>query len=200
MNIYLLRHGSTLANEKRLVCGSVDFPLSETGLKQAELACRRLNGIAFTRIYTSSLSRAKSTIDKLSRTVPVQVESEIVELDTGDASHLTFEELWEIDERYRSPWLYPYLRYPNGECFEDMVTRITAWFERTSREWARGEVILIVGHEGTLRSIFVKLFNLSISQYPVFPIGNCDYLHIRVGLDRNIHYNHVALSGQDENR
>ena len=35
MSIYLIRHGKTEANEKRLYCGSTDLPLSEKG--RAEL-------------------------------------------------------------------------------------------------------------------------------------------------------------------
>lgn len=31
MTIYLIRHGKTEANEKRLYCGITDLPLSEAG-------------------------------------------------------------------------------------------------------------------------------------------------------------------------
>ena len=36
MRIYLIRHGKTEANERRLYCGSTDLPLSRQGA--AELA------------------------------------------------------------------------------------------------------------------------------------------------------------------
>ena len=34
MTVYLIRHGKTEANEKRLYCGSTDLPLSEKGREE----------------------------------------------------------------------------------------------------------------------------------------------------------------------
>ena len=34
MTVYLIRHGKTEANEKRLSCGSTDLPLSEKGREE----------------------------------------------------------------------------------------------------------------------------------------------------------------------
>lgn len=195
MELYLLRHGASTANEQRLVCGAEDFPLSQTGVAQAGKVCRYLQSIAFTRIYTSSLSRARGTIEPLANPrCPVRVEQELVELNTGAYSHWTLDDLWAMDVRYQRPWRTPDLRYPQGESFREMVSRITVWFDRESRVWERDETVLIVGHEGTLRSILLRLLGQELSNYPDFPIGNCDVLNATIVPGRATTYRHIPLT------
>lgn len=195
MELYLLRHGASTANELRLVCGAEDFPLSEIGLKQANEVCSYLELVPFTYIYSSSLSRARHTIVPLNGgNCPVRVELELVELNTGEFSHLTLDELWAMDSRYQRPWLHPDLRYPKGECFREMVSRITGWYDRESLAWSHDDTVLIVGHEGTLRSILLKLLDVDLSNYPDFPIGNCDLLQATIESGTLVKYRHIPLT------
>jgi broad specificity phosphatase PhoE len=193
MEIYLLRHGTSTANERQLVCGASDYPLSEKGNRQAIEICAHLDRIVFNRIYTSPLTRAKNTISSLNaNVVPVLVE-EIKELDTGDVSHITLDELWASDIRYKRPWLTPELRYPGGENFNEMIARITRWYEEQLKIWTFDEKILIVGHEGTLRSIYMKIMRFSINNYPEFAIDNCDYLHFKNVSGSSFEVDHVKF-------
>ena len=194
MEIYLLRHGVSTANERQLVCGASDYPLSEKGSQQAIDICVRLSEISFDRIYTSSLSRARSTIQYLNGSISKVVVDEIKELNTGTVSHLTLEDLWAFDIRYMRPWLTPNLRYPGGETFNEMVSRITQWYNKEVECWSDCEKILIVGHEGTLRSIYLKIFNLEMEKYPDFKIGNCDYLYFNILAGQLCDYKHIKFS------
>ena len=56
MTIYLIRHGKTEANERRLYCGSTDLPLSEGG--RAELMGIHYD-IQNVRFLTSGMKRCK---------------------------------------------------------------------------------------------------------------------------------------------
>lgn len=197
MELYLLRHGASVANERMLVCGSADYPLSLTGMKQAAIARRNLDLIAFDHIYTSSLSRAINTIAGMKQRTEIMIEEQINELDTGDVSHITLPDLWERDARFRRPWLSPDLRYPGGETFREMTTRISSWFESNFCSWGNQCKVLIVGHEGTLRTIYLRLMGLTLDNYPDFSIGNCDYLYFELS-GADVHrYEHVALACQD---
>lgn len=196
MEIYLLRHGESEANQHKLVCGALDYPLSKTGVDQAEGICRRLSGTRFDRIYTSALQRAIKTIECLDNQPKPAIETQLNELNTGDVSNITLPQLWEMDERFRSPWLSPDLRYPGGETFREMVERISSWFEKHLQSWGITEKILIVGHEGTLRSIYLKLMGLDLNSYPNFPIGNCDYLYFALSEGRLNQFEHVHFSQQ----
>lgn len=197
MELYLLRHGASLANERMLVCGSSDYPLSERGLVQAAIARKKLESIPFDRIYSSSLSRAIDTIAGVNQRAHVLIEEQIKELNTGDVSHITLPELWASDERFRRPWRSPDLRYPGGETFREMVDRISSWFERHSRSWGNEERVLVVGHEGTLRVIYLRLMGLALDDYPDFPIGNCDHLYFELSGGRVLQFRHVALAEQE---
>ncbi|MFP1829787.1 histidine phosphatase family protein [Lonsdalea quercina] len=195
MELYLLRHGKSLANEQQLVCGSSDYPLSPEGREQAQRVCEMLKNIPFTRIYSSSLSRAVNTIAGLACGNRVKLEDELKELNTGDVSHITLSELWEHDARFRQPWLSPDLRYPGGETFREMIVRITGWYGKNASGWSDDERVLIAGHEGTLRSIYLYLMSLDISLYPDFPISNCDYLYFKISHRKVFEFKHVALAG-----
>jgi broad specificity phosphatase PhoE len=197
MELYLLRHGASLANERMLVCGAADYPLSGKGIAQAVIARRKLEAIPFDRIYTSSLSRAIDTIAGMKKSAVALVVEQLKELDTGNVSHITLPELWAHDTRFRRPWLSPDLRYPGGETFREMIDRISSWYERQSLFWGRDERILVVGHEGTLRVIYFRLMGLALEDYPDFPIGNCDHLYFELSGGRVLRYLHVALAGQD---
>lgn len=200
MEIYLLRHGTSLANEKQLVCGSSDYALSGKGIEQASRVCQELRKIPFTRIYSSPLSRAINTIAELKSPVIVNIEDQVKELNTGDVSHITLPELWSRDERYRQPWLSPDLRYPGGETFREMVTRISEWYNTRATYWSDSDKILIVGHEGTLRSIYLNLMHLELADYPDFPIGNCDCLYFEKSDNKVIRFEHIKLKGTEGER
>ena len=66
MTIHILRHGKTLANEKKLYCGHTDLPLSENGI--AELVALKNQDIyppAADIFFTSGFARTYQTIDIL---------------------------------------------------------------------------------------------------------------------------------------
>lgn len=197
MELYLLRHGSSLANEEKLVCGSCDYALSRKGIEQASNVCKELRKIPFTRIYSSPLSRAVNTIAELNSHITVSIQEQIKELNTGDVSHITLPELWSSDERYRKPWLYPDMRYPGGETFREMITRITNWYIFHAECWSDDDKILIVGHEGTLRTIYLNIMGLELIDYPDFIIGNCDYLYFE-SIDSKLNrFEHIKLNEKE---
>jgi broad specificity phosphatase PhoE len=86
------------------------------------------------------------------------------------------------------------MRYPEGECFREMVARMTGWYDRESKQWSSDDVVLVVGHEGTLRSILLRLLGLDLSTYPAFPIGNCDLLRATIDAGRPVTYTHIPLT------
>jgi broad specificity phosphatase PhoE len=191
MDIYLLRHGQSTANQLRLVCGAADYPLSDIGISQSQKACNSLDKIIFTRIYSSPLLRALQTIKSLTTTLPVNIAPELIELDTGEVSHITVDELWIQEPRYRNQGLNPLLHYPGGECLDDMLTRIRNWYQLESQAWSNKDIILISGHEGTVCGILHYLLSLDIVNYPTFTVANCEYVHVVVTADSQIRYSFV---------
>ena len=61
MEIYIVRHGETFWNEKKLLQGSTDIELNENGKKLAVLTGEALKDTRIDRIYASPLKRAYET-------------------------------------------------------------------------------------------------------------------------------------------
>lgn len=66
-DLYLVRHGQTMFNEKRVIQGWCDAPLTSEGEEQAERIGRYFarEGIAFDHAYTSTLTRTQQTIERI---------------------------------------------------------------------------------------------------------------------------------------
>lgn len=63
-DLYLVRHGQTLFNRKKMISGWTDSPLTELGFEQARRAGAflRHRGLVFDHAYTSTLTRTHVTI------------------------------------------------------------------------------------------------------------------------------------------
>lgn len=67
--IYLVRHGQTEWNEKRITQGQSESNISKTGIEQAETVGEQFKHVEFSAIYSSDLSMAYRTAEiiKLNR-------------------------------------------------------------------------------------------------------------------------------------
>lgn len=65
--LYLVRHGRTLFNEKAIIQGWSDAPLTQEGIEMAERVGRYVErrGIVFDHAYTSTLTRTHQTIERI---------------------------------------------------------------------------------------------------------------------------------------
>ena len=63
MKLYLIRHGQSEANQKKIHGGGLDVPLTEQGRAEAKSAGNLLKDIPFDKVYTSDLIRAMETAD-----------------------------------------------------------------------------------------------------------------------------------------
>ena len=61
MKIYIVRHGETEGNKQGLFQGWLDTPLSELGIKLAEITGDGLKDVKFDKVYASPLKRAYDT-------------------------------------------------------------------------------------------------------------------------------------------
>lgn len=68
--LYLLRHAETTWNAENRVQGSLDAPLSEVGLRQADAAARALATMPLAAMYASPLPRALATAERIALPTP----------------------------------------------------------------------------------------------------------------------------------
>lgn len=64
---YMMRHGETLFNVRRKIQGWCDSPLTEKGIRQAQLAAEFFDSIELDRLYSSSTERASDTAEIVTR-------------------------------------------------------------------------------------------------------------------------------------
>lgn len=153
--IYLVRHGETAANVTGRLQGQSDVPLNENGMKQAELVAERLKGKEFDVIWSSDLSRAAVTAEKIAGGRQVDRTPLLREWDLGEWVGLTWEEIAEKFPQEAAGFKSgdPDSPVPGGESrreFDLRGRKVLEWLT----EAYRGKRVLCVSHGGVLRAIF----------------------------------------------
>ena len=144
----LLRHGQTPMSVQKRYAGRTDAPLTDTGVRQAVAAAKRLAPAGIAAIVTSPLQRAVRTAEEVAAAtgVPVLTDDGFRETDFGAWEGLTFAEVRERWPSEVTRWLAdPDVAPPGGESFAAVSERVTAALHRVlaGRE---GQTVLIVSH------------------------------------------------------
>lgn len=154
--VYLIRHGMTEANRKRLYCGSTDLSLSAEGVRALEALRPSYAGLEGCRFITSGMRRTDETLSVLFGDVPFASEPRLREVDFGVFEMRSYDELRDRPD-YQA-WIagdneknVP----PGGESGAQMTARALACF----REILRSERdTVIVTHGGVIASIMAAMF------------------------------------------
>lgn len=150
MKLYLIRHGKTEANEKRLYCGSTDLPLSEAGREALKLLHYDIQNVRF---LTSGMKRANETLNILFGDVLWEEEPGFREVDFGMFEMHSYEELKDLpayqawisgDNEANIP--------PEGESGAQMKRRVLEAFS------ALREDTVLICHGGVIAALMEHLF------------------------------------------
>jgi 2,3-bisphosphoglycerate-dependent phosphoglycerate mutase len=141
MLIYLIRHGETASNAARIL-QTPEIPLSEHGMRQADLLARRLANSGITDIWSSDLRRAVMTAERLQAATGarVQLDPGLQERNYGAARGTPYAELG-VDI------LAPDYAPPGGETWDVFHARVAATWSRLTAEMPRvGGNLAVVTH------------------------------------------------------
>ena len=149
----LVRHGETPANLESVWHGSIDTPLTERGIAQAERVADYLaeHHADATALYSSPLQRARATAAPIGLALGLEnsVEADLTEFHLGSwegtsyAELATTHKLWE--NMNRDPDFAPH----GGES-PNQVARRFSRLMRTLCDRHRGQRIVVVTHGGAL--------------------------------------------------
>lgn len=146
-SIYLVRHGQTAWNKEEIFRGRTDIPLDETGLKQAELAGEFFKEMKIEGIYSSPLSRAFQTAEKIAafHSLKIQPSGGLIDMSFGNWEGRPHQEVREMDgDRYRQWREEPHLaKLPGGETIEDVRTRAMAALDEVMKTHPEGNIVLV---------------------------------------------------------
>ena len=151
----LLRHGQTPMSVQKRYSGRTDAPLTDTGIRQAAAAAKRLTSVGLDAIVTSPLQRAVRTAEEVAAAtgIPVLTDDGFRETDFGAWEGLTFAEVRERWPSEVTAWLAdPSVAPPGGESFADVSERVTAALHRVLAARA-GQTVLIVSHVTPIKTL-----------------------------------------------
>lgn len=171
MEIYIIRHGQTVWNAKKLLQGSTDIELNENGRELAGETGRNLESVHFDKIYSSPLIRAYETacLIRGHRNIPIIRDERLRELCFGINEGKNFSKLLEDESDpfhyfFKQPELY---RAPeHGETLEHICERAADFLQEVV-EPQRNELerIMIVAHGALNKALMCHIKQHGISQY-----------------------------------
>jgi len=173
--IMLIRHGDTDWNVEEIFRGRVDIELNETGIKQAELLAKYLEGGPIKAVYSSPLKRALKTAEIIAdrHNIGVMCSQELVDFDYGGwqgLSHDTVKDNYKAlyDEWLKNPHL---VKIPKGESLDDVRKRAVSLLDRVTAMY-EGTVAL-VSHRVIHKMIICALLGLDNSHFWNIKLNTC---------------------------
>src|SRR5512139_3048946 len=167
-SIYLVRHGETAWNREEIFRGRTDVPLNETGLRQAELAVQYFKGMEIHAIYSSPLSRAWQTAQKIAQIHNVKVEplEGILDMSFGNWEGHAHQEIRKMDSDTYHQWVEsPHLvKLPGGESLDDVRKRAMAALGEVLRKHPE-KTLVLVSHRVVCKVLICAILGLDNSHF-----------------------------------
>ncbi|KKI91689.1 hypothetical protein WQ54_13285 [Bacillus sp. SA1-12] len=170
LTIYLVRHGETQSNRENRLQGWKDSPLTDKGIKKAQLLGKRLSKIEFNAVYQSPIERVVKTAEYIlsRRNIPTITEENLKEIGFGEWEGMTKEEVREKykkenDNYWNAPHQYDH-RPHKAEGLADFRNRVEDALKRILAENDSGN-ILIVTHGITIKAILAYIMDLPTEKF-----------------------------------
>lgn len=171
MKIYLIRHGESEANSKRIHAGWQQVHLTHLGREQARAVGEYLKNIRFDKVYASDLVRAMETCEEALPGAEYQTDERLREVNVGivvgkgrDECTAEYGDLYVNARKYRDYTAF------GGECENDLISRSKSFFADLAGK--KYDTVALFTHEGIIRATLEYTIGTEIKQGTVaFP--NC---------------------------
>lgn len=142
MEIYVVRHGETEYNVKKVFQGHIDIPLNEVGERQAQETALKFKNMDIDKILVSPLQRAVQTARPISQItgVPITIEERLIERCFGDMEGCTNREDWNIRMMLDYEKNYD---IENIEPIQSLFKRIYNFLDEISEKYKDKKVVLV---------------------------------------------------------
>jgi broad specificity phosphatase PhoE len=117
--LYVVRHGNTEWSEAHRFTGRTDLPLNALGERNARALATRLQGLNFSRVFTSPLQRARRTCELAGFAAAAQIDPDLAEWNYGDIEGHFSPDVY----RDRPGWDLFRDGAPHGESPQDVASR-----------------------------------------------------------------------------
>ncbi|MGH7046867.1 MAG: histidine phosphatase family protein [Stellaceae bacterium] len=177
---HLVRHGEP-AIVGRIHGRTPGIGLSQRGRAEVALVAERLAGEAIAALYASPLERTRETAEILSARLdlPVTYREDVIELDFGEWTGLTFDEVradrrWPLWQHHRS-----IAALPGGESMRQVHARVVGALFEVHRAYPAGN-IAIVSHGDVIRAALLFALGMPLDLYARIEIGLASVSTIRI--------------------
>lgn len=174
-NVLLVRHGTTPTTGKSLPGRAPGLHLAEAGVQQAQRAGARIAELKrVDAIYCSPLERARETAAPIARATGLRakVERGLLECDFGDWTGAELTSLMKLPE-WRTVQKAPStFRFPNGESFTEMQSRIVSTLDRL-RARHHGGTIVCVSHADPIKAAMAHAIGTHLDLFQRIVISTC---------------------------
>ncbi|MDF7683608.1 histidine phosphatase family protein [Lactobacillus sp. ESL0679] len=177
--LYLMRHGETVFNKRKLIQGAVDSPLTADGIKMAQKmgAYLKKQGLTFDHAYTSTQERASDTLELVTKQ-PYERLKGLKEWDFG---------LFEAQPQYLLPkftfkdpaeasFFVPY----GGESTQQVMARMQKTLSKIMAR-PKHQRVLVVSHGLAMWMFLANFMSFAEMAEKVKDMPNCCVL--RLGYD-----------------
>ena len=174
LNIYLIRHGETAWNaDNNRYCGRTDIPLTEKGLKQAEILRQQLGSVKWDGVFSSPLQRAFTTAQIASGSAVIK-DDRLIEADFGLWEGKTKDEFLAENEQLWTSWMNDPAKNRaggTGESGAEIVQRVNDFFQSLQKQHSTGN-FLVAAHNGVNRLFLSHKLGMPLGNYRRFFMEN----------------------------
>lgn len=173
--VLLVRHGQTPTTGATLPGRAPGLHLADTGRAQAEAVAARIGALkAVAAVYASPLERTRETAAPIGKATGNRVRTDkgLLECDFGSWTGAKLGDLrkrpeWQTVQRYPSGF-----RFPEGESFTEMQTRIVGALDRLGAEH-RGETIVAVSHADPIKAAVAHALGTHLDLFQRIVVSPC---------------------------
>lgn len=187
--VLLVRHGQTPTTGKVLPGRAPGLHLAEKGLQQAHDVAARIAALQTDKrkvaaVYASPLERTRETAAPIARALDLRVRraNGLLECEFGDWTGAELKKLSSLPE-WRTVQRNPSgFRFPGGESFTEMQTRIGTAIEKLRADH-RGETVVAVSHADPIKAAVAQAMGMHLDLFQRIVISPCSVSAILYSAD-----------------
>lgn len=179
---YIIRHGQTEWNLKKIIQGHKNSPLTEIGIKIAKEHAKKLKNIKFDAVFSSDTLRAKQTAEiiSLKKDIAVKTTQLLRERSFGKYEGRSLDiftnELKQLVEKFEkmSDEGRKKHKYPTMESDEQIVSRFITFLREIAAAYPE-KTVLVVSHSVIISALLIHLGHIKYHENPtyLFPHDSC---------------------------
>jgi probable phosphoglycerate mutase len=173
--VIFVRHGQTATTNKVLPGRAAGLALADKGREQAQAVAEHFRDAKnVAAVYASPLQRAKETASPIGKALGMRVQSDrgLLECDFGEWTGQSLAKLrklpdWKAVQRNPSGF-----RFPGGESFSEMATRMSSTVDRF-RAAHPGKTVIAVSHADPIKAAAATALGVPLDLFQRIDISPC---------------------------